>query len=47
VNPIDRYLDARARRRAARTDAVLVHYGLSDLRIPAAQLRTLEAVVWP
>jgi hypothetical protein len=27
--------------------AGLAHYGLSDLRIPAAQLRTLEAVVWP
>jgi Holliday junction resolvasome RuvABC endonuclease subunit len=28
-------------------EAALAHYGLSDLRIPAAQLRTLEAVVWP
>ena len=27
--------------------AGLVHYGLLELRIPAAQLRTLEAVVWP
>jgi Holliday junction resolvasome RuvABC endonuclease subunit len=27
--------------------AGLAHYGLSELRIPAAQLRTLEAVVWP